>query len=92
MIINYRILNEKTIGDTYPLPNITKILDQVRSAKYFSIFDLSSGFHQVPMHESDAPKTTSHGHYKFNRISFGLKNVPATQIFQRLMDQIPSGS
>jgi len=44
------------------------------------------------MHESDAHKTafsTSHGHYKFNGISFGLKNAPAT--FHKLMDQIPSG-
>jgi hypothetical protein len=62
MVIDYKTLNEKTIGDTYPLPNITKILDQVRSTKYFSIFDLSSGFPQIPMYESDAPKTTLHGH------------------------------
>jgi len=70
-------------GDTYLLPNITKILDQLRSEKYFSIFDLSFGFHQIPMHVSDAPKTTPHGHYEFNRISFRLKNAPATQMFQR---------
>jgi len=77
----------------YPLPNITEILDQLGSAKYFSIFDLASGFHHiVAMHESDAQKTafsTPHGHYQFNRMPFGLKNAPAT--FQRLMDQILSG-
>jgi len=59
-----------------PLPNIMEILDQLGSAKYFSVFDLASGFHQIPIHESDAHKTTfsnPHGHYQFNRMSFGLK-------------------
>ena len=92
MVIDYRTLNEKTIGDAYPLPNITEILDQLGSTKYFSVFDLASGFHQIPMHEPDAQKTafsTPHGHYQFNRMPFGLKNAPAT--FQRLMDQVLSG-
>ena len=92
MVIDYRMLNEKTIGDAYPLPNINEILDQLGSAKYFSIFDLASGFHQIPMDKEDAPKTafsTPYGHYQFNRMPFGLKNAPAT--FQRLMDQILTG-
>jgi hypothetical protein len=92
MIVDYRTLNEKTIEDAYPLSNITEILDLLRSAKYFSVFDLASGFHQIPMHKSDAQKTafsTSHGHYHFSIMPFGLKNKPAT--YQRLMDQILSG-
>jgi len=56
MVIDYRVLKEKTIGDTYLLPNIVQILDQLGSAKYFSIFDLTFGLHQISMHESDAPK------------------------------------
>lgn len=92
MVVDFRALNEKTLGDAYPLPNITDILDQLGSSKYFSVFDLASGFHQIPMHESDAQKTafsTPYGHYQFNRMPFGLKNAPAT--FQRLMDQVLSG-
>jgi len=89
MVLDFRSLNEKTIGDAYPLPNITDILDQLGGAKYFSVFDLASGFHQIRMHPDDSHKTafsTSHSHYEFDRMSFDLKNAPAT--FQGLMDRI----
>ena len=45
IVIDFRLLNEKTIGDAYPLPNIADILDRLGTAQYFSIFDLASGFH-----------------------------------------------
>jgi len=55
MVIDFRTLNGK-IGDAYSLSNSTEILDQLGSAKYFSVFDLASGFQEIPMHESDAQK------------------------------------
>ena len=42
MVIDFRKLNEKTILDAYPLPNILDILDQLGQAQYFSTFDLGS--------------------------------------------------
>lgn len=89
---DYRLLNEKSIGDAYSLPNITDILDQLAGAKYFSVLDLASGFHQIPMTQKDATKTafsTLYGHYQFKRMPFGLKNALVT--FQRLMDNVLSG-
>ena len=65
MVIDYRTLNEKSIPDEYPLPSILEILDQLGSAKYFSVFDLVNGFHQIAMEEEDAEKTafsTPYGH------------------------------
>lgn len=92
MVIDYRKLNEKTVGDPYPLLNICDILNQLGGAKYFSVLDLANGFHQIPMHSDDACKTafsTPYGYFQFDRMTFGLKNAPA--IFQRLMDQVLAG-
>ena len=47
MVLDFRKLNEKTIGDSYHLPNINDILDSLGSAKYFSVFDLATGFHHI---------------------------------------------
>lgn len=92
LVIDFRKLNDKTIGDAYPLPNITDILDQLGKARYFSCFDLASGFHQIPIDPHDAAKTafsTPNGHYEYKKMPFGLKNAPAT--FQRLMDNVLTG-
>ena len=37
MVLDFRKFNEKTIGDSYPLPNIIDILDKLGHARYFSI-------------------------------------------------------
>ncbi|KMQ88105.1 enzymatic polyprotein endonuclease reverse [Lasius niger] len=91
-VVDFQRLNNLTIGDSFPLPNITDILDQLGNAKYFTTLDLASGYHQIPMAENDKKKTafsTPYGHYEFNRMPFGLKNAPAT--FQRLMNSVLTG-
>lgn len=89
LVIDYRKLNEKTIDDRYPIPNITEILDKMGKCVYFSTLDLASGFYQIPLREEDRKKTAfsvDNGHYEFTRMPMGLKNAPAT--FQRVMDHI----
>ena len=92
IVIDYRKLNEKTIKDRYPLPNITDLLDQLGKCKYFSTIDLCSGFHQIQVKEEDISKTAftvENGHYEHTRLPMGLSNSPST--FSRLMDNIMTG-
>lgn len=92
IVVDFRKLNDVTISDSYPLPLITDILDQLGKARYFTNLDLTSGFHQIKMDPQDAAKTafsTQYGHYEYLKMPFGLKNAPAT--FQRLMNAVLSG-
>lgn len=90
--IDFRQLNNHTIGDSFPLPNIQDILDKLGRSRYFTALDCASGYHQIPIAENDRKKaafSTSSGHFEFTKMAFGLKSGPAT--FQRLMTNVLSG-
>jgi len=92
LVVDYRKLNEKTVGNAYPLPDITQILYQLGQAKYFSCLDLAVGYHQIDMDPSDVDKTafsTKEGHWAYKSMPIGLKTVPTT--FQRMMNNVLSG-
>ena len=42
MVVDYRVLNEVTIKNKYPLPMINDLFDQLQGAKVFSKIDLRS--------------------------------------------------
>lgn len=92
LVIDYRRLNEKTLDDKFPLPNICELLDKLGKCTFFSTLDLANGFHQLNLSEESIPKTafsSDNNHYEFTRMPFGLKNAPAT--FQRLMNSVLRG-
>ena len=74
LIIDYRRVNEKTVGDTYRLTDITEILDQLGQSKYFSCIDMLMGYHQIEMAEQDRAVTafnTKEGHWEYKRLPLG---------------------
>lgn len=87
--VDYRALNSVTKPDSFPLPRIDELLDQLGKSKYFSTIDLASGFWQIRMEPAAQEKTafiTHQGLYEFRVMPFGLTNAPA--VFQRLMEQV----
>ena len=90
--VDYRHLNSVTKLDTFPLPRIDDLLDQLGSAKYFTTLDLAAGYWQIRVADDSIEKTafiTPGGLYEFRVMPFGLTNAPA--IFQRLMQQVLQG-
>jgi hypothetical protein len=91
-VVDFRKLNDVTIGDSFPIPVISEVLHALGNSKYFSTIDCASGFLQVPVKQEDQAKTafsTPQGHYEYRRMPFGLKGAPST--FQRLMNSVLIG-
>jgi hypothetical protein len=89
MFVDYRLLNEVTIKNKYPLPRVEDLFDPMRGAKVFSKIDLRSGYHQMKIRWSDIPKTaftTRYGLYEYTIMFFGLTNAPA--YFMYLMNKV----
>lgn len=85
--VDYRGLNAVTRKDSYPLPRIDALVDELGSATIFSTLDTRAAYWAIEVDPSDRPKTAFTDGYRlfhFCRISFGLATAPST--FQRTMN------
>lgn len=92
MCVDYRKLNRKLIPDRFPLPRIEDIFDNLGKSKFFSIMDLQSGFHQIPLAQNSRKYTafsTNGGMYQWKVLPFGLSVAPGS--FSRMMALAFSG-
>lgn len=86
---DYRALNSVTIPDRYPLPHVHDLATKLHGSRVFSKLDLLRAYHQIPMNESDVPKTaitTPFGLFEYLYMPMGLKNAGAT--FQRFINEV----
>jgi len=89
MVIDYCNLNDQMIKNNYPLPLITKLIDNMGSKKVFMKMDLRWGFNNVRIKEKDKWKgafTTHIGLFESMVMFFGMTNSPA--MFQATMNEI----
>lgn len=85
--IDYRKLNAVTIKDSYPLPRIDDIMDNLEGNCWYCTLDLKSGYWQIKIDPKDREKTAfsiGKGLWQFTVMPFGLCNAPGT--FERLME------
>ncbi|GJV80181.1 putative reverse transcriptase domain-containing protein [Tanacetum coccineum] len=81
-------LNKLTVKNSYPLPRIDDLFDQLRGACPFLKIDFWSGYHLLRVHEDAIPKTafqTRYEHFEFTIMPFGLTNAPT--VFMDLMNR-----
>jgi ribonuclease HI len=87
LCVDFRNLNQASLKDNYPLPNMEHLLQRVTGAGMMSMLDGFSGYNQVLLKREDQLKTaftTPWGTFMYLRMPFGLMNAGAT--FQRAMD------
>jgi transposase InsO family protein len=81
LCVDFRRLNEITIKNRYPLPNISELRDRLSHAKIFTALDLRGAYNLIRMKKGEEWKTafrTRYGHYEYTVMPFGLTNAPAT--------------
>jgi hypothetical protein len=88
--VDFRDLNWITKKNAFLIPRIDDLLDLIaEQPKYFSSFDLYSGYHQIPLTPEASEKSvfvTPDGHFQYLQMPFGLCNALAT--FQSAMTDI----
>lgn len=93
--INYKPLNAQTVFDAFPLPLIDNLIGKLNNARVFSKIDFTQFYHQIPLVDSDRPKTAFFADnqlWQYRRMPFGLKNAVAacSRIMQNIFKDIPN--
>jgi hypothetical protein len=93
LCIDYRPVNKRSFVAKHEMPRIDWIFAQLGQAKVFTTIDLSQGYHQIRMRDSDKDKTafvTQKGMFRYKRMPFGLAGSGFT--FQRAIDDLLDGA
>ena len=89
--VDYRALNQFTIADAWPLPNIEENLERLQGSCIFSTLDASAAYHTIPV-SSRAQEyltfITPFGTYTFMKMPFGAKN--SCSVYSRFVEMLLS--
>jgi hypothetical protein len=81
LCVDYRKLNDITVKNRYPLPNIEELQQRLQGAKWFTSIDLRGAYNLIRMKAGEEWKTafrTRYGLYEYIVMPFGLTNALAT--------------
>ena len=93
--IDFRRLNNVTVFNPEPMPDPKDLFATLGTSKFFSKLDMTKGYWQIPMRESDKDKTaflTPSGQYRFKYMPFGLVTAGAqfTKMMRGVLRGIPN--
>ncbi len=80
LCVDFQGLNQITKENHYPLPLISKSIDRLASARYFTKRDIREAYHRLRIVSGDEWKTafrTRYGHDEYIVVPLGLVNAPA---------------
>jgi len=89
LCVDYRVLNNITIKNSYSLSLISELQDKLQRAQWFMKFDILEAFNRIWIKEEDEWKTvfcTRLEHYEYLIISFNLIN--ASIMFQTFVNNV----
>src|SRR3954468_9120783 len=77
-----RKVNEVVIPDSYAMPDVQELLDQLGNSQWFTSLDLSSAFWQLPLAEESrdctAYMTKTHGLLRWKAMQWDSRTPPHT--------------
>ena len=77
--VDYRMLNSCLIKDSFPLPNISQLLDRAGGHTIYSTLDATAAYFTIRVAEGSRGVTaflTPWGLYEFTRMPFGIATAP----------------
>lgn len=84
-----RPLNKYIKRERLQLPTFDTTVASIGKAKYFSVLDASSAFHQIPLDKKSSKLctiTTPYGRYSYKRLPFGLSS--SSEVFQKAINRV----
>ncbi len=84
MCVDYWELNRLIIKNQYPLPLISRLLDQFNHTKVYTKIDLHEAYNLVHIRKGDEWKImfrTHYGHFEYVVMPFGFTNAPIFLIY-----------
>ena len=79
MCVDFTDLNETSLNDSFPFPQIDQIVDSTTNHKLFSFLDVFLRYNQIPLYVPDAKNMTFITSLirVYNIMSFGSRNTRA---------------
>jgi hypothetical protein len=79
LCVDYRGLNKITVKNYYLLPLITKSLERLAQAKFYTKLDVRKAYYRIRIKEGNKWKTafrTKYSYFKYTVMPFRLINAP----------------